>query len=151
MALEYPVCCVKAWRLAGGAAPRKLASDAMPRHHCSMRRLLIFTAVLVAGCATAPPTPQPQPTPVVQVPPQRGDLVGLTAGELVQRLGTPALQIREGQSLKLQFRAPSCILDAYLYLPPSGQGLERVTHVDARLRSGVDTDQRGCVAALEGA
>jgi uncharacterized protein YceK len=124
----------------------------MRRHHRPMRRLLIFTVVLLSGCATAPEAPKPQPvTPVVQAPPERGDLVGLTAGELVQRLGTPALQIREGPSLKLQFRAPSCILDAYLYLPPSGQGLERVTHVDARLRSGVDTDQRGCVAALEGA
>ena len=116
-----------------------------------MRRLLIFSAVLVAGCATAPPPPKPQPVPVTQAPPERGDLVGMTASELVQRLGTPALQIREGQSLKLQFRAPSCILDAYLYLPPSGQGLERVVHVDTRLRSGADTDQGGCVAALEGA
>jgi hypothetical protein len=123
----------------------------MPRHHRRVRRFLIFAASLVAGCATAPPAPEPQPTPVTQAPPERGDLVGLTASELVQRLGTPALQIREGQSLKLQFRAPSCILDAYLYLPASGQGPERVTHVDARLRSGVDTDQRGCVAALEGA
>jgi hypothetical protein len=116
-----------------------------------MRRFPAFATLFVAGCATAPEAPQPQPTPVVQAPPERGDLVGLTAGELVQRLGTPALQIREGQSLKLQFRGQRCILDAYLYLPASGQGPERVTHVDARLRSGVDTDQRGCVAALEGA
>jgi len=89
--------------------------------------------------------------PVTPAPQVRGELIGLTAGELVQRLGTPALQIREGQSLKLQFRGSSCILDAYLYTPTSGQGPERVTHVDARLRSGADMDQRGCVAALEGA
>ena len=75
----------------------------------------------------------------------------MTAGELVQRLGTPVLQIREGRSLKLQFRASSCILDAYLYPPASGQGVERVTYVDTRLRSGIDTDQAGCIAALGGA
>ena len=115
-----------------------------------MRRLVILASLLVAGCETVPEQPQPQPTPVTISPHIRSNLLGLTVSELVQRLGTPALQIREGQGLKLQFRASRCILDAYLYLPVSGQGVERVTHVDARLRSGADTDQRGCVAAIEG-
>ena len=48
----------------------------------------------------------------------RSDLLGLTRGELVGEFGTPALQVREGTSLKLQFRRPACVLDAYLY--PSG-------------------------------
>ena len=74
----------------------------------------------------------------------------MTAAELVQRLGSPALQVREGQGLKLQFRASRCVLDAYLYPPPGAVAPLRVTWVDARLRSGADTDQRGCVAALEG-
>lgn len=114
-----------------------------------MRRLLIFATLFVAGCATAPEQPQPSPaTPSLHV---RGDLIGMTVGELVQRLGTPALQIHEGSSLKLQFRGPRCILDAYLYPPASGAGPDRVTYVDTRLRSGADTDQTGCVAALEGA
>ena len=82
------------------------------------------------------------------MPEERGDLIGLTAAELVQRLGNPALQIREGQSLKLQFRSASCILDAYLYRPASGQGVERVAHVDARLRSGADTHQAACISTL---
>ena len=119
-----------------------------------MRRFALIAALLVAGCT---PTPDVQPMPTPQfptrptspvVPQQRGDLIGLTAAELVQRLGNPALQIREGQSLKLQFRAPSCILDAYLYRPASGQGIERVAHVDARLRSGADTNQIACISAL---
>ena len=112
----------------------------------------IFAAALFIGsCATAPEQPQPQPTPVTPSPRIRSDLLGMTTSELVQRLGTPALQIREGPSLKLQFRASSCILDAYLYPPVSGQGPDRVTHVDTRLRSGADTDQTGCIVALEGA
>ena len=118
-----------------------------------MRRLIPFAALLAAGCATAPQRPAvPGPQPQQPAPPQqqvRGDLLGLTAGELVQRFGQPALQVREGRSLKLQFRG-RCVLDAYLYPPPAGQGLERVTHVDTRLQSGVDTDQRGCIAALQG-
>ena len=67
-----------------------------------------------------------RPRRSVPAPQLRGGLIGLTAAELVQRLGSPALQIREGQSLKLQFRSPSCILDAYLYRPAGGQGAERV-------------------------
>ncbi|HUE80000.1 MAG TPA: hypothetical protein VMN38_10265 [Sphingomicrobium sp.] len=116
-----------------------------------MRRLVLVATLFAAGCATTPQPPQPQPQPVRPTPQLRGDLLGLTSAELVQRLGTPALQIREGRSLKLQFRAPSCILDAYLYPPAGGQGVERVAHVEARLRSGADSDQRACIAALAGA
>ncbi len=117
-----------------------------------MRILVILAYLFVAACATAPEQPQPQPATVT--PPKlhiRGDLIGMTASELVQRFGTPALQVREGPGLKLQFRASRCILDAYLYPPPGAAAPVRVTHVDARLRSGADTDQRGCVAAIEGA
>ncbi|HEU5285203.1 MAG TPA: hypothetical protein VFU20_01680 [Sphingomicrobium sp.] len=115
-----------------------------------MRRAVAFALLLVAGCATAPqPQPeQPRPLPATPAPQLRGELIGLTASELVQRLGNPALQIREGQSLKLQFRGSRCILDAYLYPPRDSSGPERVAHVDARLRSGAETDPRVCVATL---
>ena len=117
-----------------------------------MRRVLAVSALLfVSACATTPQTqpPAPQPTPVV--PQERGDLIGLTANELIQRFGTPTLQVREGTSLKLQFRAQTCVLDAYLYPASSGQGVARVAHVDARLRSGADISQASCIAALSGA
>jgi len=115
-----------------------------------MRRITLFATLFAAGCASTPaPPPQPEPVPVKPSPQLRGELIGLTAADLVQRLGTPALQVREGRSLKLQFRGAACVLDAYLY-PPAGGGVERVAHIDARLRSGVDTDQRRCVAALGG-
>ena len=114
-----------------------------------MRRLFPAAALLIAGCATTPqPQPQPTPQPTLPQPPQvRSELLGLSSADLVQRFGTPALQIREGASVKLQFRGSACVLDAYLYPPASG-GVERVTHVDARLRSGAPTDQLRCISAL---
>ena len=72
----------------------------------------------------------------------------MTAAELVTHFGSPALQVREGTSLKLQFRASNCVLDAYLY-PPANGGAQRVTHIDARLPSGADTDPQACAAQLD--
>jgi hypothetical protein len=133
------------------AARGKLASARARGHHPAMRLYFPIAALLLAGCATAPTPPQrqvPQRVPTTPSTVERGELIGMTASELVQRLGTPALQIREGRSLKLQFRGSRCILDAYLYPPSDASGMERVAHVDARLRSGVETDARTCVAAM---
>ncbi|HWJ38934.1 MAG TPA: hypothetical protein VNR86_09280 [Sphingomicrobium sp.] len=114
-----------------------------------MRRLFALApALLLAACMRTPreqvaqPAPPPAPTPQV-----RGELSGLTPNELVGHFGKPALQIREGGSLKLQFRGRSCVLDAYLY-PQSG-GTLRVTHIDTRSPNGADLDQAACISALE--
>jgi hypothetical protein len=48
----------------------------------------------------------------------------------------------------MQFRSRYCVLDAYLYPPASGEGLTRVTHSDARLPSGADTNQTSCISAI---
>ena len=114
-----------------------------------MRRFFALSPLLlVAACATRPQqTPAPAP-PVVQVEPeQQNSLMGLTAQELVGRYGTPALQVREGNSLKLQFRGRRCVLDAYLY-PSGNSGTLKVTHVDSRLPSGGDIDQAACIFSL---
>ena len=112
-----------------------------------MRRLFILASILfLAGCATRP---QPQPeTATPQPPPEREPrgIVGLTPQELVGHFGSPALQVREGTSLKLQFRGRNCVLDAYFY--PQNNVL-RVTHVDTRTLSGVDYNQAACIASLE--
>jgi hypothetical protein len=110
-----------------------------------MRRIILASTLLLAGCATRPQLPE---TPAVQSPTTREPrgILGMTTSELVGHFGNPALQIREGTSLKLQFRARSCVLDAYLY--PQNNVL-RVTHVDTRTLSGVDSDQAACVSALE--
>ena len=103
--------------------------------------------LFLSACASRPVPTATAPAPVQQAPTVRSGLLGLTAGELIQRLGQPALQVREGVGLKLQFRGRVCVLDAYLY--PSTAGGDRVTHIDTRLTSGADTDQAGCIASLD--
>jgi hypothetical protein len=111
-----------------------------------MRRIILASTLLIAGCATRP-QPEPQ-APAVQSPTTREPrgIIGMTTSELVGHYGNPALQVREGTSLKLQFRGRSCVLDAYLY--PQNNIL-RVTHVDTRTLAGADSDQAVCIASLE--
>ena len=117
-----------------------------------MRRIALAMILLVAGCAAprqpTPAAPTPPPVTSQPQPEERATVIGMTAAELVSHFGSPALQIREGNSLKLQFRTPGCVLDAYLY-PTAGGGAQRVTHIDARLPSGVDTNAQACAAQLD--
>ena len=112
--------------------------------------LLCSSFVLLAACASGPqPIQPPQPPPPAQQ--TRGAVIGLTTEELVQRLGTPALQIREGSSLKLQFRSQFCVLDAYLYPPVGAAGPYRVAYVDSRSPALASVDQATCLSSLQGA
>ena len=115
-----------------------------------MRRFILASTLILSACATAPqPQHEPQSPEITATPrTARSGLVGLTAQELVGHFGNPALQVREGTSLKLQFRGRSCVLDAYLY-PSQNGGALRVTHIDTRAHSGADTDQAACISALE--
>ena len=113
-----------------------------------MRRSTIFAlSLLAAACAPRPQAGTPPPQPVTPAPEESTSLTGLTAQELVGRFGTPTLQVREGNSLKLQFRGPRCVMDAYLY-PSGGSGTLKVTHVDTRTPTGGDFDQAACIFAL---
>jgi len=113
-----------------------------------MRRFLALSlSLVIAGCAARPQQPAVVTPPPAPQPVETGSLTGLTAQELVGRFGSPALQVREGSSLKLQFRGPRCVMDAYLY-PSGGSGTLKVTHVDTRLPSGGDMDQAACIFAL---
>ena len=114
-----------------------------------MRRFLALSLLLfAAACA---PRPQAASVPAVTPPPPpprpQSSLYGLSSQDLVGHFGKPALQIREGSSVKLQFRGQRCVLDAYLY--PARDGQLRVTYVDTRGPSGADMDQAACILALE--
>jgi hypothetical protein len=116
-----------------------------------MRRSILASALFLSACATRPQETQTVPTtPSVPVQPQqpRG-LIGMTPSDLMHHFGPPAMQIREGTSLKLQFRGRACVLDAYLYPSANGSGALRVTHVDTRAPSGIDYSQAACVTSLE--
>ena len=114
----------------------------------AMRRILALALLTAAGCAQVPKEPVTPPvTPVVPQPRESGTLIGLTGAELVGRFGRPELQIREGNSLKIQFRSSRCVLDAFLY--PGAGAQYRVTHVEARALSGVDITQPACISDLE--
>ena len=89
-----------------------LRCAAMRQRHAPLSRL---RSSVVAACATTPAAQADDPASHAGRPPERGDLIGLTATELIQRFGNPTLQVREGSGLKLQFRAQTCVLDAYLY------------------------------------
>jgi hypothetical protein len=114
-------------------------------------RFLPLTAILfLSACArisTETATPTPPPSAPAQQPRESGALIGMTGNELVTRFGRPVLQIREGNSFKLQFRGQLCVLDAFLY--PSSGAQYRVTHVEARSLTGLDTNQNDCIRALE--
>ena len=107
-------------------------------------------ALLLAACASTPrPATVEPPRPVAAEPVERGDLIGLTAGELGSRFGPPRLTVREGDGTKLQYANEKCVIDAYLYPPAGGSGAARVTHVDTRTRDGRDAEQTSCITSVE--
>ena len=115
-----------------------------------MRKFVPALTLFLAACATEPgPPPGTTPAPTTASSHRHGHLIGLSTSELGELFGAPALQVREGSGLKLQYRGGGCVLDAYLYPPPNGQGIDRVTYVDARLSSGADTDIVSCEARIE--
>ena len=116
-----------------------------------MRRALTVILLLTAAACTNKRAVTPGVTyrPVVEAPTERVDLIGLNIDEVAARLGQPALQVREGDAVKFQFRGRTCVLDSYFYRPNSGEGALRVTHVDARDKDGRDASQATCLAELQ--
>jgi hypothetical protein len=124
--------------------------------------LAALAAATIASACVAPAAGQRSRTaPAVRVPPQRhqppppvvprrgiDSVIGRDARALVALFGNPALDVREGRARKLQFLGAACVLDAYLYAPRGGGGEPVVTHVDARLPDGRDTDRGACIGLL---
>lgn len=118
--------------------------------------LIVALAAVLAACT--PMQQRPRVAPSVRndirptLPPLRSSagleaVMGRNARALTALFGDPGLDVREGPARKLQFLGPACVLDAYLY-PPRGGGDPVVTHVDARLPDGRDTDRAACVQTL---
>lgn len=139
-----------------------------------MRKLVLILLPLLAACAGTVPPPSPGTTPDATVgrapPPQVSrpapstpqfrapkvmsmpgleGVIGRNETALANLFGTPALQVKEGDARKLQFRGTACVLDVYLY--PLAPGAEpTATYIDARRPSdGLDVDRAACVAALK--
>ena len=83
---------------------------------------------------------------VMTIPGLEG-VIGADTAALQRQFGTPRLDVWEGDARKLQFSGEACVLDVYLY-PPRRGGDAVVTHVDARLPDGRDTDKAACVQTL---
>lgn len=96
--------------------------------------------------AVRAPAPLP-PARVLSAPGLEG-IIGASPADLARLLGTPRLDVAEGEARKLQFVGPSCVLDAYLYPPRSGAE-PRATYVETRRASDAqDVDRAACVASL---
>ncbi len=76
-----------------------------------------------------------------------GDVMGKNVAELKRMFGEPRIDVVEVYGRKLQFSGKPCILDAYLY-PDGKNGVEVVTHIDARRSDGAEVDRAACVNAL---
>lgn len=114
----------------------------------------------VAAVSPAPPPPTnpgavvPGTTttafraPKVMSLPGIDGLIGANATALARQLGTPRLDVREGDARKLQFSGEPCVLDVWLY--PLTPGAEpTATYVEARRGSdGLDVDRVACISAL---
>jgi len=72
----------------------------------------------------------------------------MTGGELIQYFGKPRLQIVEGNSTRMQFAGPNCMLDVYLYPPETGSGPARATYIVARNLQGGNVDTQACSTAI---
>lgn len=106
----------------------------------------------------APTNPLPPPVsttatagfraPRVMSLPGIDGLIGANSTALARQLGTPRLDVREGDARKLQFSGEACVLDVWLY--PLSPGAEpTATYVEARRASdGLDVDRVACVRAL---
>jgi hypothetical protein len=114
-----------------------------------MRRPVTLVPILFLAACAPRVAQQPAPTTTpVGVDRPSGVLIGLTASELGARFGAPRFQVREGAGTKLQWSENGCVLDAYLYPPPNGQGVPRVAHVDARNPSGADLNIDNCLSLM---
>ena len=102
------------------------------------------TAAHPAPALNAAPLP---PIQVQQLPGVAG-VIGADAATLIRMFGKPRLDVREGDTRKLQFVGQPCVLDIYLY-PLSPGGRAGASFVNARRRGdGRAVDRAACITLL---
>lgn len=74
-------------------------------------------------------------------------VIGRDARTIIQLLGNPAQDVREGSARRLQFASQACILDVYLYPPAEGRTPIAV-YTAARVPDGRDAERNSCISAL---
>ena len=104
--------------------------------------IVIIAALLIAACTRAPRASSPARR---RDHPARGPDRATASGRAASATG---FQVREGPGTKLQWSENGCVLDAFLYPPESGRGVERVMHADARAPSGAGMAIETCLALL---
>ena len=104
--------------------------------------------VLLAGCATAPPSEPAKPPPPPPPPAGIEPILHHPPEVAIRLLGAPRLDRKEGPARELQF-AGGCILDVWYY--PQAGGPPVATHADARMPDGRDIDAGACLRLLQAA
>ncbi len=100
-----------------------------------------------AAPSTGAPAASPQPAPpeTVAQAPSITQLIGLSAGQLQQRLGPAGFVRRDGAAEIWRYSVDDCHVDLFLYREESGP---RVQHIEARPRSGGRINARRCYERL---
>ena len=126
--------------------------------------ILCALALSVSACASGTYVAGPQPAAIppaatgstFRAPPAGtgtgvAGVTGAGADALTSRFGAARIDLSEGDARKLQFAAPGCVLDIFLY-PREAGGVPVATHIDARRRQGgTAIDNAACIAEIEGA
>ena len=110
--------------------PEESSADQAPR---SVETVSVEPKEVVSG--------EPDP----EVPPT--SLIGVGRGDLLSRLGTPALLRREPPAEFWQFSGDGCDLHVYLYESAAGADYQ-VTHVELLTRGGIDAVPPRCFERL---
>lgn len=119
----------------------------------------VVLALLLAACqgpqgrgpVARPGDPPEDETAGLQIPPPgaRGadpaGLRGLSAPEVVAKLGDPGYRRRDAPAEVWQYFGPGCVLDVFLY---DGDAGPRVNHVELRSRNPTPAGQAACLSQI---
>ncbi len=107
-----------------------------------VKALLVATGVLIAVAGHAEDRSRTEGSAQM--------LLGRDARDIIELLGAPRQDVREGVGRKLQFGNDACILDVYLY-PQSTNDTPIAVYLSARVPDGREAEKTSCFNVLRGA